>query len=109
MPLSFSTSAEGCATTSTTGAKIASDSVWGVAGGVVEGSVTTTAGPASMIGMGELISTAGDEGETVLFSAAFTGTIVMGTLGARRDMGVSGSTAGGTESGAIATMTGADS
>ena len=108
-----STSAKGCASASITGGmgvKIASDLIWGPAGGVEEGSVTTTVGPASMMGMGELTSVAGGEDETVLFSAAFTGTIVMRTLGARGDTGISGSTAeGGTELGASSAVTGADS
>jgi hypothetical protein len=91
---------------------IASDSIWGATGGVGEGSVTMTAGPASMMGMGELSSVDGDEDETVLFSAALTGTIAMGTLGARGDTGVPGSTAeegGGAESEASSAVTGTDS
>jgi len=104
---SCSTSTEG-ASASTTGdvsAKFVSDLI-----GVGKGSVMMIAGPAgpaSMMGMGELISSAEDE--TVLFSAAFTGTIVMGTLGAKGDTGISGSTAGGAQSEASSVETGTDS
>jgi len=106
-PCSISTEDASALTTGGMSAKFVSNLIGGPAGGVGKGSVMMIAGPASMTGMGELISSAEDE--TVLFSAAFTGTIVMGTLGARGDTGISESTAGGAQSEASSVVAGSDS